>query len=170
MNKLQKAMPLIEKAERGDKAAVSMLKELFDEKHELWEEVGNLAIQAERAMVITAAGDNKLLKEALYRKLESMKEELAGPAPTPLELLLVERVLVCWLHAHYADTIYAQNMKDLSREWGDYYQRRQDRAQRRYLSAIRTLAQVRRLLIPAVQVNIGAQQVNVAQVAKSGDI
>ena len=38
----------------------------------------------------------------------------------------------------------------------------QDRAHRRYLSAIRTLAQVRRLLTPAVQINVGENQVNVA--------
>jgi hypothetical protein len=39
---------------------------------------------------------------------------------------------------------------------GEYFQRRQDRAHRRYLSAIRSLAAVRRLQVPtAVQVNIG---------------
>ncbi|MGD9893490.1 MAG: hypothetical protein AB7R89_17845 [Dehalococcoidia bacterium] len=37
-----------------------------------------------------------------------------------------------------------------------------ERAQRRYLAAIRTLAQVRRLLVPNVQVNIAENQINVA--------
>ena len=36
-----------------------------------------------------------------------------------------------------------------------------DHAHRRYLSAIRTLAQVRKLLVPVVQVNIADRQVNV---------
>jgi hypothetical protein len=45
---------------------------------------------------------------------------------------------------------------------GEYWQQAQERAQRRYLAAIRTLAQVRRLLTPAVQVNIAEQQLNLA--------
>ena len=44
---------------------------------------------------------------------------------------------------------------------GDYWQKQQERAHRRYLSAIRTLAQVRRLLVPAMQVNIAERQLNV---------
>ena len=46
---------------------------------------------------------------------------------------------------------------------GDYVQRCHDRAHRRYLHAIRTLAQVRRLLGPSVQVNIAEKQLNLAQ-------
>jgi hypothetical protein len=42
------------------------------------------------------------------------------------------------------------------------YQKWLDRAHRRYLSALKTLATVRRLLVPAVQVNIADKQVNVA--------
>jgi hypothetical protein len=79
---------------------------------------------------------------------------------------LVERIVLCWAQVHYADTIYAQRAKDLTFAQADYFQRRQDRAHRRYLHAIRSLATVRRLLFPAVQVNIGTQQVNVAGTAK----
>jgi hypothetical protein len=42
----------------------------------------------------------------------------------------------------------------------ELYQRRLDRAQKRFLSAIRTLAQIRKLG-PAVQINVAEQQVNV---------
>ena len=45
----------------------------------------------------------------------------------------------------------------------EYHQRRLDRLHRRYLSSIRTLAQVRKLLNPAVtQINVAEQQVNLA--------
>jgi hypothetical protein len=43
-------------------------------------------------------------------------------------------------------------------------------AQRRYLAAFRSLAQVRRLLTPMVQVNIAERQVNLAQLAGAPDI
>jgi hypothetical protein len=42
---------------------------------------------------------------------------------------------------------------------GEYYQKRLDRAHRRHLSAIRTLAQIRKLA-PAVQINIAEKQIN----------
>jgi hypothetical protein len=93
---------------------------------------------------------------------------LAGPEPSVLERLLVDRVVACWIQIEYADLAYAQLATTLTSGHRDYLQRRQDRAHRRYLSAIRTLAQVRRLVEPVVQVNIGAQQQNVATAAGSG--
>ncbi len=160
----QKMLRLLTCAGNGDSSASSELRELFDAKPTRWETVGNMALQAECSLVQVASGDNEVLEEAIYKKLNNMKKDLAGSAPTPLERLLVERVVACWLQVYYADAIYMQNMKNLSIEVGAYYQQRQDRAHRRYMSAIRTLAQVRRLLIPPVQVNIGNQQVNAAQV------
>jgi hypothetical protein len=68
----------------------------------------------------------------------------------------------CWLNVYYIDALYGKRLNDVTCAEGEYFQRRQERAHRQYLSAIRTLAQVQRLLVPAVQVNIGAQQVNVA--------
>jgi hypothetical protein len=101
-----------------------------------------------------------ILREALTRKLATLKEELAGG--TPLERLLVERLVSCWLNVYHIDALYATRMNDLTWAESDYFQRRQERAHRQYLSAIRTLAEVRRLLAPALQVNIGTQQVTVA--------
>ena len=74
----------------------------------------------------------------------------------------MDRVALCWLHLHYAEGTYAQKMDGLDAAWSEHHQRRIDRAQRRYLQAIRTLAQVRRLAVPAtnVQVNLGQHQVN----------
>jgi hypothetical protein len=86
-------------------------------------------------------------------------EELAGPQPSPLERLLAERITLCWLHLYYAEALYAQNIHALSLRQAEYYEQRLSKAQARYLAAIRTLAQVRRLGVPAVQVNIGQQQV-----------
>jgi hypothetical protein len=92
-----------------------------------------------------------------------MRSELAGPSPTPLGRLLVDRIVTCWLQISDADVRAAQ-AKDLSPSWAEFYQRRMDRAHRRYLSAIKTLATVRRLVLPVLvgQVNIAGKQVNVA--------
>ena len=49
----------------------------------------------------------------------------------------------------------------MSLELGTYYQKNIERAQRRYLAAIRCLALIHRLALPVLQVNIARkQQVN----------
>ncbi len=155
---------LITCAGNGDSEAISELRKMLNARPARWETIGNMATQAECSLVKLASGDNTVVNEAMYKKLNAMREELDGVSPTPLERLLVNRVVACWLQVYYADVIYAQNITAISLKQGDYYQERQDRAHRRYMSAILTLAQLRRLLIPPVQLNIGNQQVNAAQV------
>jgi hypothetical protein len=121
-----------------------------------------LARQAEHSLIAAAAGKNLAFQEALRRKLELMGEELAGANPTPVERLLVERVVACRLQVQDADVRYAQGQKNFSFEQGEYHQRRMDRAHKRYLSALRTLALVRKLAVPVLQVNVARKQVNVA--------
>ena len=87
--------------------------------------------------------------------------ELSGPSPTHLERPLSTRVVLCWVQIHYSDMICAQTTKATPQ--AEYLQRWQERAHRRYLSAIRCLAAVRRLQLPAVQVNIGGRHVNVLE-------
>jgi hypothetical protein len=122
---------------------------------------GDLAREAERSFIRAIAGDNLMSKEAVTRKLDLLRTELAGANPTPVERLLVERVVACWLQVQDADIRYAR-AKNLPMEWGDHYQRRMDRAHQRYVSALKALASVRRLAVPVLQVNIARKQVNVA--------
>ena len=66
-----------------------------------------------------------------------------------------------WFETYQSDFV-AATMKDIPLSVDEHYQKRQDRAHRRFLSSVKALAQVRRLLGPSVQVNIAEQQVNVA--------
>jgi len=124
---------------------------------------GNLASLAETSLIAAAAGEDRVFKMAVQRKLQMMRADLSGPNPTPLERLLAERVALCWVFAHYEDVRCAQGQKGMTFAQSEYYQRRQDRAHKRYLSAMRTLAAVRKLGLPVVQVNIARKQVNVGQ-------
>jgi hypothetical protein len=113
-------------------------------------------------LVNLVAGKSALTREALQRRLAAMRAELAGPNASPLEGLMVERVVACWLQSYSADLSLARALKELPAKDVEQYQRRQDRAARQYLKALVSLAQVRRLLTPAVQVNLAQQQVNIA--------
>jgi hypothetical protein len=152
---------LLKRAQGGDASTLPALRKVLESPVTV-ELFGNLAEQAERSFIDAAAGKNLVLKEALTRKLQLLREELAGPNPSPVERLLVERVVACWLQVQDADVRYAQSQRDCSFAQGEYQQRRMDRAHKRYLSALKTLALVRKLAVPVLQVNIGKRQVNVA--------
>ena len=156
---------LVLRAEKGDQRALATVRVIFDESPGYWEAFGNLTTMAENVLVKAVAGDAALFQEAIRRQVETLKADLAGPTPSPLERLLIKRVAVCWLQMHDADARDARRASQLDVARGDYDQRRQDRAHKRYLSAIRTLLQIQRLPITSVQVNIGAQQVNALQVS-----
>ena len=156
---------LLARAEQGDERALATVRAIFDASPACWDRAGNVATMAEEVLVRLVAGDGALSHEAIHRKLAALKANLAGPTACPLERLLSERVVLCWLQVHQADERAARRASQHEVAGGDYDQRRQDRAHKRYLSALHALAQFRRLQIPAVQVNIGAQQVNALQIS-----
>jgi hypothetical protein len=156
-------MALVDRANQGDTTVLPALRKVFDEHPELWGENGDLARIVETAWLKRMGGKDELFKESVSRHLRALRKELRGPTPSPLERLLVDRIGVCWLALHYAEAIYAQTVGDLTLKQGEHYQDRIDRSQKRYLAAIKALAQIRRLQVPMLQVNVAEQQVNVAQ-------
>ena len=138
---------LLVRARAGDRAVLPELRRVLDADSSLWEQYGDLALQAQFGWIDLLAGDDLLLREAVMRKLKDMRGDLCGLNPSPLEVLLVERVLACYVQTAYADATYAgargpESTAPLRQE----LLRRQESAQRRYLAAIRNLALVRKLL------------------------
>ena len=142
---------LLERAESGDRSVLPALEMLLDATPEVWRAYGDLARVAEDSWVELVAGPNLLLNESLRRKLAELKSDvLSDPTASPLERLLVERVGAGWLQTTYADAAAAQARdKPLGLAQLEQQQRRQERAQKGYLAAIRTLATVRKLLATA---------------------
>jgi hypothetical protein len=151
---------LLERAQRGDEKTLPVLRELLKQPH-LIESCGNLASHAENTLIRAFSGKDLAVKEGVYQKLQSIRAELCGPSPTPLERLLAERIALCWLHVHHLEYQYA-GRESMSLDLGMYFQKSIDRAHKPYLSAIKTLAVVRKLALPVLQVNIAKKQVNVA--------
>lgn len=150
-------------AEQGDARAMQVVQRLVGALPEFFDVYGDVAVAAEDALIDLYAGRSVVTHEATRSKLRRLRTSLAGPTASPLEQLLAERVVVCWLQSYQADLAYAKALEELlPPQLLELYQRRQDRAARQYLKAMRTLADVRRLLIPLVQLNIAENQMNVA--------
>lgn len=151
-------------ANAGDATAMSLLRQTMKELPWLISGFGgNLAERANRSLIDSITGKHLIQKEAIFLWMEQMRVELAGPNPSAMERLLVDRVVTCWLQTQHADYMVARADSDDS-------QRRQDRAQRRFLSAVKTLATVRKMALPIrVDVSVAASvETKSAEPAQSG--
>lgn len=124
----------------GDKEAVEHIERSLELVPSIARKWGNLNLMVERGFIERTATNDPVVQKSVKITLENMREELAGPNPSPLELLGAERVASCWLQLHYAELLYEQNLPKLTLSEDDYYQKRLDRLHRRYLSAMRSLA------------------------------
>lgn len=152
---------LMERWDAGDNAAKKELRKLFDEQPECWQCLVNTASAVELLWISLLTKKDSPTEEVMKRELARMRTDLEGENPSPLIRLLAQRVTACWLQVQHADLAYGHAMSgSIALSVSEYHQRRVDRANSRFLSAVKTLAVVRRLGIPAVQVNIGEKQVN----------
>ncbi len=121
----------------------------------------DVAKQAELSLIRQLAPDDILMAKMNEKRLQIMRRDLAGDNPTALETLLAQRIALCWFHVHLCETVVVQNSGKASIKQLEFQEKRFDRAHKRYLGAIKALAQVRRLQLPTIQMNIGEKQVNV---------
>jgi hypothetical protein len=145
---LDEIKAVLARAGGGDQAALPKLRALLDET-EMWRQLGDLAAHAELTWLRHVSGTDLALREMLARKLGALKAELGGPAPSPLERLLVDRLAIDWLMVSHAD-LEAAGTKDGDPRRANLAMKRQTQAMQRYATAIKTLATIRRLLPPAL--------------------
>jgi hypothetical protein len=160
---VEKLHDLLRLAEKGEEDAVPEIRQILDEHPDLAWRFVDVAHAAEDALIegMTKEGD-LAAKELLRCQLEAMREEVAGKNSSALERLLSERVVLTWLEVQLFEALYAKNMRNLPIAQAEHHQKRLDRAHRRHLSAIRELAQMRKLLkgTTITQINIAEKQIN----------
>jgi hypothetical protein len=160
----EKIANLVERAVSGDLTSLPAVQALLAEGRlgqALVDSVGSPAVWLRQSLIEQASGGNVLAQEAIRRKIDAVQAELEGESPTPIERLLAERASLCWFMANWHESVFT-NAEGWSVPQYELQHRKIDRAQARFLSAVRTLAQVRKLAVPALQVNIAKNQVNVA--------
>jgi hypothetical protein len=126
---------------------------------------GSSAEWLRQSLIKSSAGKNVLTRECITQELDRVRRELEGPNPTPIERLLAERASLCWHIVNQYENTYA-NASGWNISQADLQHRKIDKAHARFLTAVRTLAQVRKLALPTLQVNIARNQVNVAEAGR----
>jgi len=143
------------------KEDIELLEGYFERIPTLWRRV-DLAHQA-ALVAIDRTEANPFVHISMRANYDGQLRALGHDKAPPLERILIEHAALCWLRLQCIEQTYSGIMaQSVTLAQGDYWERRLSSAQRRYLRACETLARVRRLRLPAVQVNIGENQLNVA--------
>ena len=154
---------LLRRADTGDREAIAALRAQCALEPARWRNFGDLAQQVRGHLLDRIARQNEFVAEAVAKEAGRLRRSWAGDNATPLELALAERIAAAWLYLHWVEMTYLAALAEgLTWERDELHRKRIDQAERRYLRAIKALAEVRRLRLPAVQVNIGDRQINVA--------
>ena len=161
--KLAVLRALSERAENGDKEARKELRRALRESApEIVIRASDIGRRGQWALIKTAAANDPLTEEALVARMDLMRADVAGPDPSPLEVLLAERICSLWLLIEVLEMLVsAQLSAELPPEqrcptsYLRHVFKWQESANRRFLSATRELARVRKLQnnTPAVQFN-----------------
>ncbi len=157
---------LSERAEGGDKAARRELRRAVRESApEVVARCSDIARTYRRFLAKTASGKDPLVEEAFVRRAELLAAEVAGENASPLEVLLAERIASLWALTELQEALmsayYGGNAKNVPPSSIVQMAKLQESTNRRFLAAIKTLAQVRKLQAgtPAAvfntQINLG---------------
>jgi CRP-like cAMP-binding protein len=168
-DRLAKLEELSDKAENGDKEAREELRRaLRASSPAVVAEASRLAKKGEWGLIKTAAAGDPLAEEALLTRLELMRSEIAGPDPSPLEVLLTEKIVAMWMLTELLELLVSAQLtvsakdKRVSHSFHKFYLGWLEQAHRRLLNTIRELARVRRLQsgVPSSQTNV---QINLSK-------
>ena len=152
--------------EDPDPSDVSELRRFLADQPELWSYAGDISQHARNLMIKHLDG-TPALAESLSVGLRELERRLGSAEASPLEKLLIDQVVVCWLHFWTIQYRYSNVMNEQhSLPLGSYWEKRLTQAQSRFLKAIQTLARVRKIAGSPLQINIAEQQVNVASSTK----
>lgn len=142
---------------------VKELQRLLKEYPDLWKFAGDLAEEAQERMIKNAS-PQALFRESVKHSAVLLRKKLTQKTDTFLELMVIQQCITAHIQ-HYIIELQYQNAHyadHLTLEQGMYWEKRLSASQRRYLRVLETLARVRRLAKPPMQINIGENQTNIA--------
>lgn len=143
----------VELARRGVKEALPYLRKVLDQHPEMVGHYDDLARRAQHAW-LQLFGKDLLAQEGTARQLDALRHDLAEPRSSPLEKLVIQRIVACFLQTVYFDAREAVGQEIETREMAEFRLRRQAQAHQQFLSAVKSLADLRKVTPPPVVIQI----------------
>jgi hypothetical protein len=141
---------------------MKQLRQYMRDVPDLWRAAGNIGRLATDRM-IEGWNAAPFVKASLEEGARQQRIQHGYKEAAPLERLLIDEIVICWIEHYKAHTTYAgMSGAKLSLNQERYWNKYISQTQGRYLRAIEALARVRKLAQRTpVQINIGGQQVNI---------
>ena len=137
---------LVTEAKSGNPEVLSQIRQILDRYPALWQHYGDLSGHVESKWIGLMAGDDVCVRESIAMRVDELRAQLLGDDPSPLERLLVDRIVTSWLMVRYFDTTLVLATQGVPTPQARYMDEQLQRAQRRHTGAIKALAEVRKLL------------------------
>lgn len=139
---------LVAKARAGDESVLPQMQRAMDLNPQIWRHFSGLADHVANEWIKLLAGSDLAVRESLSRKAEALRKELEGEDASAIDRLLVDAVITTWLESQYFSIVLAASG---DKDHGtlrhvESLELRRDAAQKRHLAAIKSLAEVRKLL------------------------
>ena len=142
---------LLVRMQKGDQQAkVQFVRNYPSLWSEILERAGELGKNTIKALVENLSGDDLLASEGISTKVSRLRGELGGENPTPLEQLLVDRIISCWLQANHAD-LQVAGRRNMTPAQSRFFERWQNQANRRFTRGCKDLAVVQKSLHQSVE-------------------
>lgn len=137
---------------------------VLDSAPNAWLAFGDIVDHAIDIAIGAISGKNKLFELGLKRRAEEIKKSYGYAQAGPLEKMLIDHILLCWVRLYWVESLFTQNIQEQMTYKGvQHWEDRLTKSQRRFDKACLTYAKVKRLAsrTPEIlQVNIAQQQVN----------
>lgn len=137
---------VVAEAKLGNAEVLPELRDLLDEHPEIWRHYGDLSGQVTAKWLDLLAGDDVLIRESVFRQVNELRLDLQEEDASPLETLLVERIVTSWLQVRFFDSAVALATEGVPTTQARFMDQQLHRAQKRHTEAIRALAEIRKLL------------------------
>jgi hypothetical protein len=159
IKELQQLMESVD-SDEPDPAAVADLRNYLIKNPGTANEIATLATIATNNLLDDFETSSEALDELLKIGLEDTRRGLEGERSTPLEALLAQQVVMAWARLQLVEFRYTNvTAESMPIGQADFWERRLNVSQRRFLRACETLARVQKLNLQAVQINVANQQV-----------
>jgi hypothetical protein len=131
-----------------------------------WREMRNpLGFASDVTLDVAAKTVGAALPVVWREQMREMRDALGYETAPPLERPLIDHACLCWLRLALMELHYSALTDGNTFRAFEHAEKRLAAAQKRFSRAVELLARVRRLKLPAVQINVaaeGGQQINVA--------
>ena len=135
---------ILSRARQGDKTVLPKLQRLLDIRPGIWRVSHDLVKLSEETWLKRLSEGDLLLSESLRRQVQQLKLDLVGPAPSPVEKLLADRIVAAWLAVNDAELCEASR-EHSGGKLAAMRLKRLESANKRFHAAIKLLAVARRL-------------------------